>query len=109
MVAVEAGRGADALQVRARVGLGEADAGAALAGREPRQEACFCSSVPCIAIIRQASEWLPRIPATPIQPRASSSKTRANDTGSRSRPPYSSGTVIPKRPIAAIPATISVG
>ena len=71
--------------------------------------ACFCSSVPCMAIIRQASEWLPRMPAMPIQPRAISSKTSANETGSRSRPPYSSGTVMPNRPISFMPSTISVG
>ena len=45
----------------------------------------------------------------PIQPLASSSKTSANDTMSMSRPPYSSGTVMPKSPSSFIPSTISVG
>ena len=45
----------------------------------------------------------------PIQPRAISSKTSAKETGSRSRPPYSSGMVMPNRPMSAMPLTISVG
>jgi len=68
-----------------------------------------CSSVPWRAIIAQASEWLPRMPAMPIQPREISSKTRANETASSGLPPNSSGTVMPNRPSSFMPSTISVG
>ncbi len=73
------------------------------------RNSCFCSGVPCLAIIHDDSEWLPRMPAMPIQPLAISSKTIANDTMSMPRPPYSSGIVIPKRPSPFMVSTISVG
>jgi hypothetical protein len=65
--------------------------------------------VPWRAIIQQASEWEPIVPATPIQPRAISSKTRAKETMSAPSPPYSSGTLRPNSPICFIFSTISVG
>lgn len=46
---------------------------------------------------------------TPIQPRAISSKTSANETMSAAMPPYSSGTDSPNSPIRFILSTISVG
>ena len=69
----------------------------------------FCSSVPYLLIIQHESEWLPRIPAIAIHPRANSSKTSEKETISSPRPPNSSGMVIPKRPISFICSTISVG
>lgn len=45
----------------------------------------------------------------PIQPREISSKTRAKDTMSAARPPYSAGTVRPNRPNSRMRVTISVG
>ena len=71
--------------------------------------ACFCSSVPNLAIIQQDIEWLPRMPATPIQPREISSKATASDTMSAAIPPYSSGTVSPNRPSWRMVATSSSG
>jgi hypothetical protein len=70
---------------------------------------CFCSSVPCRAIIQQARECDPMIPATPIHAREISSNTIDSETRSNACPPYSSGIVIPNRPSAFIDSTISVG
>jgi hypothetical protein len=69
----------------------------------------FCSSVPTRAIIREESECEPMIPAIPIQALLISSNTIDMLTVSRPSPPYSSGTVIPKRPISFILSTIGVG
>jgi hypothetical protein len=71
--------------------------------------ALFCSCVPNLAIIQHESEWLPMIPATPIQPREISSNTTASETMSAAIPPYSSGTSRPNSPICRIVATISSG
>ena len=71
--------------------------------------ACFCSGVPNLAIIQQDSEWLPMMPATPIQPREISSKVTARETMSAPRPPYSSGTSSPNRPSSRMVATSSSG
>ena len=45
----------------------------------------------------------------PIHPREISSNDDGEVTRSAARPPYASGTVMPKRPSAFIPSTISVG
>ncbi len=65
--------------------------------------------MPNLAIIQHDSEWLPMIPATPIQPREISSNTTASETMSAAMPPYSSGTSRPNSPICRIVATISSG
>jgi hypothetical protein len=62
-----------------------------------------------LAIIQQESEWLPMMPATPIQPREISSKVTASETMSAPRPPYSSGTSSPNNPSSRMVATISSG
>ena len=59
--------------------------------------------------MKHDSEWLPRMPAIPIQPREISSNTSAMETKSAPIPPYSSGTVIPNSPICFMESTISVG
>src|SRR5262249_11496796 len=59
--------------------------------------------------IQQDSEWLPMMPATPIQPREISSKVTARETMSAPRPPYSSGTSSPNRPSSRMVATSSSG
>ena len=76
-VAVAPRRRRDRLQVGARVRLGQADAAARLALGQPRQERRFCSSVPYRTSTSHSTRCAPRMPARPIQPRASSSKTMA--------------------------------
>ena len=53
--------------------------------------------------------WVPITPLTLIQPRLSSSNMIARVAWSRPRPPYSSGIVMPKRPISRIVSTSSAG
>src|SRR5262249_24878251 len=53
--------------------------------------------------------WLLMTPASDIQPRHSSSITRAYVVTSRPRPPYSAGTSAPKRPSSRMRATKSCG
>ncbi len=109
MIAVQARGRRDALQVAAGPGsvspIPVRRCPLASSGRY----AFFCSSVPNRPIIQQDSEWLPIMPATPIQPREISSNTTASETMSAAIPPYSSGTSSPKSPIWAIVATISSG
>ena len=69
----------------------------------------FCSTVPWSAMIDAARWWVPITPLTLIQPLLNSSNMTARVAWSRPRPPYSSGIVMPNRPISRIVATSSAG
>jgi hypothetical protein len=68
-----------------------------------------CASVPWCSTMSAAMVWLLTTPASDIQPRQSSSMTRAYVVTSRPSPPYSRGTSAPKRPSARIASTRAYG
>jgi hypothetical protein len=64
-----------------------------------------CSSVPKVLIMKEAMKCVLRTPDSEIHPRDSSLMMSVYVVRSRSRPPYSSGMVVPNSPISRIVAT----
>lgn len=69
----------------------------------------FCSAEPCCEIRYATMKWVLTMPEIDIQPRDSSSTTRAYVSSDSPSPPYSSAMVRPKSPISRIPSMMSVG
>ena len=70
---------------------------------------CFCSLVPCWAIMYATMKCVLITPEIDIQPRAICSTTSAYVSSDSPSPPYSSEIVRPNSPISFIPSTIASG